>query len=124
MGPAETAGIVVVTVAIIQGLTSLVKFAIEKLNKKDENSTDNVLKNIQEKIGEECGLNEKQGGQLHTVYEIVTQKDAEGMPLVYFPRQSMGETQKEIAARLERVTETQLKILAIIERIERRQETS
>ena len=124
MGPAETTGIVVVTVAIIQGLISLVKYLVDKLNKKQKGSSDNLLVEIKEKIDKECGLNEKQGGQLYAIYETIIQKDSEGMPLVYFPRQSMGETQKEIATRLESVVKMQLKMLNIIERIERRQESN
>lgn len=120
MGPAETTGIVIVTVAIIQGLIGLTKFLIEKLNGKQKDTIENTLADIQNKIGKECGLNERQSGQLHAIYETILQKDSEGMPLVYFPRQSMGDVQKEIAARLEGVAEMQLKMLGIIERIERR----
>ena len=104
MGPAETTGIVIVTVAVIQGLISLVKFVVEKLNGKNKST-------------EEQGLSDRQGEQLTAIYETVTQKDGEGMHLVYFPRQSMGDIQKEIATQLRSVAEMQLKMLGIIERM-------
>ena len=86
MGPAETAGIVVITVALIQGLISLVKFMVEKLNGKK----------IQTKTDIECGLSDRQSEQLTSMYQTITQKDTQGMPLVYFPRESMGDIQNGV----------------------------
>lgn len=105
MGPAETAGIVVITVAAIQGLIGLVKYLIDKRNGKRVTVDDT-----------DYGLTEKQSAQLYAMHEIITLKD-EGLPLVYFPRQSMGDVQKEIATQLRSVAEMQLKMLGIIERM-------
>ena len=127
MEVAETTGIVIITVALIQGLIGLIKYLLAR----QKSSQDDVqlltvasgLEKIEDKIEEKCGLNEKQSGQIHAIYELVIKTDREGMPLVYFPRISYGETQKIIAERLQVVGEVQLKMLGIIERLERRIET-
>lgn len=124
MGTAETAGIVIITVAIIQGLIGLIKYLLNRQNDTEE--VDNFvqinskLENIDDKIANECGLNDKQSNQLYNVHELITKTDGEGRPLIYFPFSSYTETQKEIAERLQTVSEVQLKMLGIIERLEKR----
>lgn len=99
MDTAETAGIVIVTVAIIQGLIGLVKYLFNRQKDSKE---------------------EEQSSQLQTIFNLLTKTDGEGMPLVYFPRTSYGETQRIIVEKLQTVSEVQLKMLGIIERLERR----
>jgi len=118
MGPVETTGIVIVTVAIIQGLIKLVQHVIDKKSVTEKKpDIYQTLQEIKDKIGTECGLNEKQSAQLFATHNLLMQKDSEGMPLVYFPRQSWGDTQKEIAERLQTVSEMQMKMLGLIERL-------
>lgn len=132
MGPAETAGIVVITVAVTQGLINLVKYLIDKrqeeqakkaeqeLIKNDEKIID-MLDEIKAKVGTDCGLNELQSSQLRELYDLHSRVDPDGVPLWYVPR-GWAETQKDIVERLQKITETEYKMLGIIERLERRLE--
>jgi hypothetical protein len=122
MGPAETTGIVIITVAIIQGLLKLVEHLINKYSDKDEeNTVDEILKKVIE-IEDKCGLNEVQAGQLKDLYDSHSRRDADGIPLWYVPRSWMT-TQKDIIDRLQEMQATDFKMLGIIERLERRLET-
>ena len=47
MGPAETTGIVVITVVVIQGLIGLIKFLI---NKSDKNKEQESLEKLERKL--------------------------------------------------------------------------
>lgn len=125
MGAAETTGIVVVTVAIIQGLLKLSEHLVNKyLDGKTETAEDKILNrliSVESKIGTDCGLNEMQSMQLRQLHDVLLRVDADGVPLPYVPRSWM-ETQKEIVDRLQKITETEYKMLGIIERLERRLE--
>lgn len=125
MGPAETAGIVVVTVALIQGLVGLVKYLLKQRQEETEQKSNreviDLLHNIKDKVGSDCGLNEIQSSQLRELYDLHSRVDPDGVPLWYVPR-GWAETQKDIVERLQRITETEYKMLGIIERLERRLE--
>lgn len=125
MGAGETAGIVVVTVAIIQGLLKLGEHLINKYtetkNEKNHDKVIDALEDICQKINVQCGLNELQSQQLKELHDWHSPRDADGVPLWYVPR-SWTATQQEIVNRIQRITEIEFKILSIIERLERRLE--
>ena len=125
MGAAETAGIVVVTVAIIQGLLKLSEHLVNKyLDRKEEVAEEKILDRleaVESKIGTDCGLNEMQSMQLRQLHDVLLRVDADGVPLSYIPRSWM-ETQKEIVDKIQKMTQTEYKMLGIIERLERRLE--
>jgi len=124
VGPAETAGIVVITVAIIQGLVGLVRHLIDKNKEGRENSqVDEIQAAIQELKDRPFGLTSEEKTWFRVLYEMHVKYDSDGSPLWYVPR-SWSETQKEIADKLSNVSETQNKTLVIIERLERRIEHS
>lgn len=125
MGPAETTGIVVITVAIIHGLVGLVKYLLKQNEEKTEKTASQEiiksLNTIEKKIGADCGLNELQSSQLKELYDLHSRVDPDGVPLWYVPR-GWAETQKDIVERLQKITEIEYKMLGIIERLERRLE--
>ena len=110
-GVAETTGLVVVIVAVIEGLMGLVKYLVGKSTKSD---TDERLQRI---IRETFIIKEK---VLH-LYDMHARFDADGTPMWYVPR-SWAETQEKLADRLQDMQQTQLQVLSIIERLERRVE--
>jgi len=126
MGPAETTGIVIVVVAVVQGIFKFAEHLIAKYGEaKDEIPNRDILELIRTK---HCGLNEQQSGQLRTVYDLLNSRDGDGTPLSFVPR-SWATTQREIVAELRNVAnelrsvaETQHKTLNIIERLENRLE--
>jgi hypothetical protein len=125
MGPGETAGIVIVTVAVIQGSLKLVEHLVSKYNDRQEEAKlekiAETLAVVQDKIGNECGLNEIQSQQLKDLHDMHSHRDKDGVPLWFVPR-SWADTQKELVDRLQKITEIEFKILGIIERLERRLE--
>jgi len=109
MGPAETTGIVIITVAIIQGLLKLTEHLINKhADVADELKDDKILSVLS-----------VQSQQLKDLHDSHSRVDADGIPLWYVPRSWM-EAQKQIVDRLQKITETEYKMLGIIERLERR----
>jgi hypothetical protein len=111
MGVAETTGLVVIVVAVIEGLMSLVKYLI---NKNDQNEKDEKLGRI---LRETFIIKEKVL-HLHGMHAMF---DSDGTPMWYVPR-SWTETQDRMADRLQDMQQTQLQVLGIIERLERRME--
>lgn len=92
MGPAEVTGLVIVLVAVIEGLMSLVKHLVTKNSEKTEDGKlDSILKEL----------------------FIIKEKTV--------PR-SWADMQEKMTDKLQTMTQTQLKILGIIERLERRME--
>lgn len=120
MGVGETAGIVVITVAIIQGLIGLIKHLLGKQKAVAEASNllriENKIEKMEEKLGQKC-FAEAERDQLRALYDMHVRYDADGVPLWYVPR-SWAETNKEIADKLRTVTELQFKTLGLIERLE------
>jgi hypothetical protein len=110
-GLAETTGLIVVIVAVIEGLMSLIKYLI---NKNSKNETDEKLDRITKEI---FVIKEK---TIH-LDEMHSRFDSDGTPMWYVPR-SWSETQEKISDRLFAVSQTQLQVLGIIERLERRME--
>ncbi len=121
MGPAETTGIVIVTVAIIQGIFKFAEHLIAKYGSKSGSESEDRISNkdVLEAIVANCGLTDRQSEQLKLLYDQHNVKDSDGMPLWYVPR-SWAETQKEIVSELRSLAETQHKTLDIIERLEKR----
>ena len=115
MGPAETTGIVIIVVAVLQGIFKFAEHVIAKYGNKSEGVTN---KEILEKLRDlPVGLSDRQTEQLKVLYDLHNVKDADGMPVWYQPR-SLAETQKEIVSELRSIAETQYKTLDIIERLE------
>jgi chromosome segregation ATPase len=127
VGVAETAGIVVVTMAIIHGLLKLVDHLLEtKRNEKRAELDERLIEALtkaEEKLdaSENCGLTEGQAQELRELHAWHSRVDGDGTPLWYVPR-SWAETQKEIADKLQSMTNINYKMLNIIERLERRLE--
>lgn len=127
VGVAETAGIVVVTMAIIHGLLKLVDHLIDsKRNDKRtelDEKTIEVLSRVDERLSDDdnCGLNEQQNQELHELYVSHSRVDVDGTPLWYVPR-SWAESQKELAVQLQNISSLNYKMLGIIERLEKRME--
>ncbi len=63
------------------------------------------------------GLTTTQAGQLQQLSTLHARVDKDGTPLWYVPR-SWSETQREIVKRLEKITQIEIKMLGIIERLE------
>jgi len=101
--------IVGITVALIEGGIGLIKFLINKYTKKESDVKMDIVLGKLEKIGAET----ERTLDMHNRY------DSDGTPLWYVPR-SWVDTQKEIVDRLHVITETNMKMLGIIERLERR----
>ena len=103
--------VVGITVALIEGGIGLIKFLVNKLKKdKDDDKINLVLKRL-ERIND----NTAKTLDMHNRY------DADGTPLWYVPR-SWADTQKDVVDQLRIITETNMKMLGIIERLERRLE--
>ena len=109
METAALVAIIGITVALIEGGIGLIKFLVTKLKKDGEVKVQDIILQKIEKIGEETSKTL----DMHSRY------DADGTPLWYVPR-SWAETQKEITNRLHVITEMNMKMLVIIERLERR----
>lgn len=101
--------VVGITVALIEGGIGLIKFLVNKLKKEEDTKIQELMLQKLEKIGEETSKTL----DMHSRY------DADGTPLWYVPR-SWANTQKEIVDRLHGITEMNMKMLGIIERLERR----
>ncbi len=121
MGGPETAGIVVITVVVIQGLMGLIKYIIAKNNSNKENLNHNSIMLKLNDIEDSCGMTDNQDFWLHELHKMHTRYDSDGTPMWYVPR-SWAETQKEIVNQLRSVSEVNMKMLDIIERLERRLE--
>lgn len=125
MSPGETTGIVIITVAVIQGLIKLAEHVVSKYSEKkaaaEEQAILHKLDNLSIKVGTSCGLNESQSQQLQLIHDTLTRVDADGVPLTYLPRSWMV-TQKEIVDKMQDIVQTEYKMLGIIERLERRLE--
>lgn len=108
-GIAETTGLVVVIVAVFEGLMGLIKYLINKNSKDDaDEKIDRIVKEI-------FVIKEK----VTHLDEMHSRFDADGTPIWYVPR-SWAETQEKINDRLYAMQQTQLQILGIIERLEGR----
>lgn len=123
MGPGETTGIVIIVVAVLQGIFKLTEHVIAKYSHtpqldRDAVSNRDVLDAV---ITSKCGLTESQAEQLRMLHELHNIKDTDGVPLWYVPR-SWADTQKEIVNELRSITETQYKTLSLIERLEKKLE--
>ena len=87
--------VVGITVALIEGGIGLIKFLVNKLKKDGETKIHDLILQKIEKIGEE------------------TSKTS-------WAQQNWADTQKEIVDRILVITEMNMKMLVIIERLERR----
>lgn len=131
MGPAETIGLVVFSVFVVQGLMKLITILIDKFGKNTVQNNEIVTKDVLDAVNnlqssfnkKHCGLTEKESEALKVLYDLHNVKDIDGMPIWYVPR-SWAVTQKEVVDKLQVITETQSKMLVIIERLERKQEDS
>ena len=112
METAALALVVGITVALIEGGIGLIKFLVNKLKKEEEVKMQELMLQKIDKIGEETSKTL----DMHARY------DTDGTPLWYVPR-SWADTQKEIVDRLHGITEMNMKMLGIIERLERRLES-
>lgn len=92
---AALAAVVGITVALIEGGIGLIKFLVNKIKKEEEVKVQEAILQKLEKIGEETAKNS-------------------------WVQQSWADTQKEIVDRLHLITEMNMKMLVIIERLERR----
>ncbi len=95
METAALAAVVGITVALMEGGFSLIRFLVNKLKKEEEAKVQEVILQKLEKIAEE------------------TAKNA-------WSQQNWADTQKEIVDRLHVISEINMKMLVIIERLERR----
>lgn len=122
---AETVGIAAIAMLLAQGLVELLKFLLGKFTDKEPKapvSGDEIKKIIEEAL-RTSALNEPHAGQLRTLYEMHMKFDNDGTPIWYVPR-SWNETMREIVDRLYKQTELQNKTLSLVERLERRLETT
>lgn len=122
MDEASIAGVVAITMALMEGFFGLTKFIINKYTDNDiakgsscnkqyidlANKLDNMQNNLVD-----ITRDSKKMVEMHSMY------DGDGTPIWYVPR-SWAETQKEIAERLQAITEVNMKMLGIIERLENR----
>lgn len=95
METAALAAVVGITVALIEGGIGLIKFLVGKIKKEDADKAQEAILQKLEKIGEETAKNS-------------------------WVQQNWADTQKEIVDRLHVITEMNMKMLVIIERLERR----
>jgi len=70
---------------------------------------------------EKSSLSENERMELSYIYNIHTEKDNDGVPLVYVPR-SWAETQKDMRNVMQRIVNDQTRIADILERIEKKLE--
>jgi len=94
----ETAGlaaVVGITVALIEGGIGLIKFLISKMKKDDEAKVQDIILVKLEKISEETSRSS-------------------------WEQENWANTQKEIVDKIHVITEMNMKMLVIIERLERR----
>ena len=70
---------------------------------------------------EKSSLSEDERIKLYYIYSLHTEKDNDGVPLVYVPR-SWGETQKDMKDVMQRIVNDQTRIADILERIEKKLE--
>ncbi len=125
VGAAETAGIVIITMATIQGLFKLLTHLIDKQERcrkqEREEKIIEVFVKVEEKLDTlgDCGLTEQQASELHELHVLHDRFDADGSPIWYVPR-SWAETQKEIVDKLQNLANINYKMLGIIERLEQR----
>jgi len=70
---------------------------------------------------EKSALSEDERMKLSYMYSIHTEKDNDGVPLVYVPR-SWAETQKDMKDVMQRIVNDQTRIADILERIEKKLE--
>lgn len=112
MGAAETTALVVVTVAIIEGLLKLISHLVNKsTQKEDDDKMARALKEL-------ATIKEK----VIRLDDMHYKFDADGTPMWYVPR-AWNETQVKIVEKLQVISQTELQILGIIERLERRIES-
>lgn len=97
METAALAAVVGITVALIEGGIGLIRFLVNKLKKEEEFKIQESIMQKLDKIGQD------------------TVKSA-------WSQENWTDTQKEIVDRLHGVSETNMKMLVIIERLERRLE--
>lgn len=119
MDPTAVA-IVGVTVILAEGMVSLMKLLIKKIVKQNEDELEaNKHSQIIHEIRQCKGLSDEQTQQFASLHDLHARYDSDGVPLWYVPR-SWAETQREITEKLEGITKLQVKMLDIIERLERR----
>jgi len=109
VGPAETTALVIAIVAVIEGLMSLVKHLI---NRGDKNEQDVKIEKILNGV-----LSTKE--KVFHLYDMHSRFDSDGTPMWYVPR-SWAESQDKLAEKIQMISQTQLQVLGIIERLERR----
>lgn len=116
-GMTEIAGIVAITMATIQGLFKLVEHYVSD---KDSGKIDKVhesLIRLEEKFEQkDVCLTDKQASQLNELHALHSRVDSNGTPLWYVPR-SWADTQRELADKLQKITEVQFKTLMLLENI-------
>lgn len=109
MENAALVAVIGITMAIIQGGIGLVKFLINKYSHKE---TDDKANATFKKLVKIEDLTVK-------LHEMHNRYDSDGTPIWYVPR-SWADTQKDIVDHLHSITEMNMKMLGIIERLERR----
>lgn len=103
--------VVGITVALIEGGIGLIKFLVNKIKKEEDAIARESLSRKVDRIAKDTA----------SMLDMHSRYDSDGTPLWYVPR-SWSETQKEIVDQLRIITETNMKMLGIIERLERRLE--
>lgn len=111
MGIGETTALVAVMVIVIEGLFKLVTHIINKDSRGDEEDRLNRLLKDMAVVRE----------RVVRLDDMHYKFDADGTPMWYVPR-SWADTQEKIIERLESISQIELKMLGIIERIEKRLE--
>lgn len=112
MGLGETTALVAALVLVIEGLMSLVKYLVNKGSRAEEE--DKLVRLLKE-----VGMVKEKVVRLDDMHYKF---DADGTPMWYVPR-AWNDTQDKIVERLENISQIELKMLGIIERIERRIES-
>jgi hypothetical protein len=112
MGLGETTALVAVLVIVIEGLLGLVKYLVTRGAKQDE---EDKLSKISSDVTEVKDTASR-------LYDMHCKFDSDGTPMWYVPR-TWSDTQNKIVERLEKLSHIELKMLGIIERIERRIES-
>ncbi len=119
MEPFSTSGLIAIITTIstvVAGLVKIIEYLISYILKKNK---------------PDSGLEYKQRfSEIHSLacksYEILNQRDHDGIPLCYFPRSSADinkeilDSQRKISERLVEVASTQKQIAELLDRIERR----
>lgn len=113
------AGVVAITMALMEGLFGLVRFIVNKYSIAQETIYEKKIEDklviIAERL-DDTADDAKKLVDMHSMY------DGDGTPIWYVPR-SWADTQKEVVDKLQVITLTMHKMLVIIERLEKRLDT-